>query len=226
MKSIAQIYAEMNKDTDHRLTNKGDFEHGGYFRSHIDLYEDILAPFRQTATRVFEIGVNQGGSVRMWSEYFPKAQIYGMDSRKGIISLLRSQDIERATILRLNQNDRDQLQAFADRHGQGPKNFDIGIDDGSHRWEDQIKTFEVLWPYIKDGGLYVVEDTLNSYYSTAEVEGVPTSTIDYFKALVDEINFYGKDDVSSPTPIQRDIGWIGFRYNVIFIKKQVQVHVT
>ncbi len=51
-----------------------------------------------------------------------------------------------------------QLDAFALR---GP--FDIGIDDGSHIWCHQILAFERLWPAIKRGGLYVIEDVLTSY---------------------------------------------------------------
>jgi len=225
MKTLAQIYAEMNKDPDNRLTNKGDFEHGGYFRCHVDLYEEILAPYRQTATRVFEIGINKGGSIRMWKEYFPEATIFGLDSSKGVVRNMQAAKVDRVTALRLNQNDRDQLQDFADTYGlHAWEKFVIGIDDGSHYWEDQIKSFQVLWPTIKDGGLYVCEDTLNSYYTKAGNDG--QSAIDYFKGLVNELNFHGDSDVSSPTEYQSTIGWIGFRYNVIFIKKQLVAHVT
>jgi len=36
--------------------------------------------------------------------------------------------------------------------------FDIVIDDGSHRFEDQMTTFAWLWSSVKRGGVYVVED--------------------------------------------------------------------
>lgn len=222
MKTMRQIYHEMNNGPDGRTTNKGDFERGGYFRCHVDLYEDLFAPYREKATKVFEIGINKGGSIRMWQEYFPNAQIFGMDSNRGIVNNMRMAKVPRVTALRVNQNDIIALQQFA--HDHGSEGFDIGIDDGSHLWGDQIQTFEILWPTIKDGGLYVIEDTLNSYYYKEGNTG--PSAVDYFKHLVDVINFWGEDDVSKPVEFQSTIDWIGFRYNAIFIKKQFIKHDT
>ena len=39
-------------------------------------------------------------------------------------------------------------------------NFDIILDDGSHKNKDVIKSFELLFPLMNDGGLYIVEDTI------------------------------------------------------------------
>src|SRR5882757_9979464 len=43
-------------------------------------------------------------------------------------------------------------------------NPDIIIDDGSHVNEHMIDTFKILFPLLKDGGVYVVEDTQTSYW--------------------------------------------------------------
>ena len=41
--------------------------------------------------------------------------------------------------------------------------LDIIIDDGSHINEHVIRTFQYLFPKLKPGGIYVVEDTQTSY---------------------------------------------------------------
>ena len=38
--------------------------------------------------------------------------------------------------------------------------FDYIIDDGSHMEQDQIKTFQMLKPFMKEGGVYIIEDIL------------------------------------------------------------------
>ena len=41
-----------------------------------------------------------------------------------------------------------------------PEQLDIVIDDGSHRFLDQQATLHVLWPRVRPGGFYIVEDVL------------------------------------------------------------------
>src|SRR5437588_12397337 len=43
-------------------------------------YEEIFAPFRDRAITLCEIGIAQGASLKVWGEYFPKAQILGIDN--------------------------------------------------------------------------------------------------------------------------------------------------
>src|ERR1051325_11492314 len=52
---------------------------GATMHRYVDLYEKYLAPRRRTATAVLEIGVHQGASLRMWRDYFPHAEIVGLD---------------------------------------------------------------------------------------------------------------------------------------------------
>jgi hypothetical protein len=70
MKSLNEIYAKYNTESP---VDGGD---KGTVHSYIDqYYETALAPYRTTALRVLEIGINQGHSLMMWKEYFLQAEI-------------------------------------------------------------------------------------------------------------------------------------------------------
>jgi hypothetical protein len=202
-----------------RITDKNRGAH-----NFMELYSQIFAPYRQTATTMFEIGVNRGGSLRGWHEYFKNAKIYGCDIRqRGSVS-----GCDRATLIQLDQSNNDALLAFANQYGP----FDIGIDDGSHVWSHQILTFETLWPFIKPGGLYVVEDTCTSYSAWINTEGAnrahmkyddsATSCVEYFKSLVDHLNFNGEDYEKNKdwSVYQKTVDWLAFRNDVLWIKKK------
>lgn len=205
--SLWQIY---KKHRVHRGTDKGPF---------INMYTKLFEPYRDTAEKVFEIGVNRGGSILMWEEYFSKARVYGLDLKQ------RGHRIpgERIQFVQLDQGNEDQLKAF----GKGEGKFDIGIDDGSHIWWHQILTFETLWPYIKVGGVYVIEDLCTSYeawlknaaHRDYDAKG-PPSCMDYFKNMVDHLNYNGEVVAKENWSVyQRTIDWIVFREGAIFITK-------
>jgi hypothetical protein len=99
--------------------------------------------------RVLEIGVDHGGSLQMWKEYFGlKAQIIGVDIEPRCAEYAESQ----IDICIKNQCDASLTQL-------GP--FDIVIDDGSHICAHQSITFRNLWPHTR--GVYLIEDCHNGY---------------------------------------------------------------
>ena len=50
------------------------------------------------------------------------------------------------------------------RVGEAHGPFDFVIDDGSHASPQQIESFRILWPFIKDRGVYIIEDVQTSYW--------------------------------------------------------------
>lgn len=205
MKALEEIYLDVIRD-DARLSDKGRGE-----CPHLDLYDTFLAEYREKATSIFEIGVNYGGSISMWQEFFPNATIYGLDVKSWPLD--RIKHLDRVIPIKLDQGDSVQLSEFA---SNGP--FDVGIDDGSHIWSHQILTFEKLWPSIRAGGIYVVEDVLTSYQwyldgvkstHTDYAQG-PITAVEYFKSLIDDLN---ESHVLG-------VDWILFRMNSIVVKKR------
>ena len=88
-------------------------------------------------------------SLHAWKTYFPKAHIVGFD----IESFVPPKD-ERVTIVTGDQSKRDDLQKIVIEHPQ----YDVIIDDGPHLPIHQQTSFSFLFPHVKPGGLYIIED--------------------------------------------------------------------
>ncbi len=112
-------------------------------------YERYFAPYRNLPISLVEIGVLGGVSLAMWEWYFPHAVIVGVD----IDENCRGYEAGRIRIEIGSQADTDFMSKVCDAHRPS-----IVIDDGSHRAEHMIVTFEAVFPLISPGGLYVIED--------------------------------------------------------------------
>jgi hypothetical protein len=141
-------------------------------------YDSILSPMRHTARRVLEIGVYEGGSLRMWKEYFDNAMVYGIE-----IMTERKFDSPWIKTYIGSQTDEAFLATV-------PGTFDVIVDDGSHLSCDQICTFEIMFKRVNSGGFYIVEDTSCSYWIDFTPGNGPTA-VEYFKSLVDHVNMHG-----------------------------------
>ena len=120
---------------------------------HLELF---FAPMRDRPIKLLEIGVGGGESIQTWLEYFPNAQVVGID-------IVRDTNPWNSTTERHhprykffcgNQGSFEFWQKFVSVN----TTWDIIIDDGSHVANDIINTFYALWPYLKSGGIYEVED--------------------------------------------------------------------
>ena len=134
------------------------FGHHNYTPNYWQLFRD----WQDRPLRMLEIGVggydhpDRGGELlAVWRDFFPKAQITGIDIAKKSLDLG-----PRVQILQGSQVDLDFLARL--ERERGP--FDIILDDGSHRNDHVIATFEALFPGLSVPGFYVVEDTQTSFF--------------------------------------------------------------
>lgn len=125
-------------------------------------YEQHFARFRTEPIRLLEIGIGGyqfaewgGESLRMWQRYFSRGLIYGLDifDKPGVTG-------PRIRAIQGDQNDPEFLAELGRHHGP----FDIIIDDGSHINEHVKTSFHHLFPFVRLGGLYVVEDLQTAYW--------------------------------------------------------------
>lgn len=151
---------------------------------YFEIYERHFSKYRGKSPVIVEIGVQNGGSLDMWNDYFKgDCTLYGIDID------IKCKDLEtkfdNVKIFIGDQND----QTFLNTVKTLVPNIDILIDDGSHTSSHIIKTFKTLYPNITLGGTYLIEDLHASYW--AECEGGlcrKGSSIEYLKTLIDELN--------------------------------------
>ncbi|MEM7193896.1 MAG: tetratricopeptide repeat protein [Pseudomonadota bacterium] len=143
-----------------------------------NFYSEHLEPHRDRITKVLEIGIFNGSSLLMWRDYFSNANIYGID-----ILVPELENADRISMHTVDQRNPDDLTAFAEFAGSG---FDLIIDDGGHTMSQQQISLAYLFPHLKSGGVYIVEDLHTSFLS--------------------EINIYdsGKLMHSYPTGVERN----------------------
>jgi demethylmacrocin O-methyltransferase len=126
-------------------TDKGPQDH-----NYVDLYERLILQWKNDPIKILEIGIEKGGSLLMWQDYFPKATIYGLDMEDK--SALAN---ARVTTLMGDQAKRGDLQRAMDISGG---EIDILIDDGGHTMEQQQVSLGFLFKYVRPGGYYILED--------------------------------------------------------------------
>ena len=126
---------------------------------YFEIYERYFSNFRNRPIVFLEIGIQNGGSFNMWKDYFKgNAVFYGID----IDPRCKNFEEENFTVFIGSQKDPKFLKEII---SQIPE-IDIILDDGGHTMEQQIVSFEILFPHLKNGGIYMVEDTHTSYYRT------------------------------------------------------------
>jgi hypothetical protein len=123
--------------------------------NYVELYELLFAPWKNEPIRFLEIGVATGSSLRVWEGYFPAAQIFGVD----VVDKSRY-DSPRVRTLIADQAERaDLARVIASTGGE----FDVVLDDGGHCMHQQQISLGSLFPALKSGGLYIIEDVHTSF---------------------------------------------------------------
>jgi hypothetical protein len=195
-------------------TDKGPAAHGytKYYDIYLDSYRDFNFNF-------LEIGVYDGSSVKMWKEYFSKANIVSID----IDPRCKMYEEPRIEIRIGDQTDVSFLNAINKELGS----FDIILDDGGHSNKQQIVSFETLFPLLNPGGIYIIEDLHCSYVNGSQWDDYPIKTTNYLKDLVDKVNLNGKSFVGyteiEGKPLdyfERNIEYIHFYKSTCIIAKK------
>jgi hypothetical protein len=156
---------------------------GSHYHNYTEVYARYFAPLKEKSIKFLEIGIDKGQSVKMWEEYFTNADLHFMD--------ITFQNVEyssnRSPYHLCNQESPQELQSFIETTGG---DFDLILDDGGHTMNQQITSFAILFPHVKSGGMYIIEDLHTSYWSTHGAGGFH-STVNFLKSLIDHVNFVG-----------------------------------
>ncbi|VAV98531.1 hypothetical protein MNBD_ALPHA07-1072 [hydrothermal vent metagenome] len=186
------------------------FGYHDYTPNYFKMFEHL----KEAPIKVLEIGVggyaddDRGGqSLEVWRDFFPNAQITGIDIQKKTMDLGA-----RVEILQGSQVDADFLKELVEKRGP----FDIIVDDGSHRNEHIVESFELLFPTLAPGGIYVAEDVQTSFHPRfgGSLEMTAPNSIGYFGDVQRHLN--GMSDI----PLIADIAAMERFHNMIAIHKK------
>ena len=124
--------------------------------SYLDVYERYFAPLRERDVTLLEIGVDRGGSLLLWRDYFARGTVVGLDIRAVPAA-------ERINVYEGSQDDAALLHRIASE--RAPHGFDVVIDDGSHLARHAQASFRHLFDrHLRPGGIYAIEDWGTGYW--------------------------------------------------------------
>jgi SAM-dependent methyltransferase len=164
-------------------TDKGSDAH-----DYLRFYELEFSPLRDEPIKFMEIGVQTGSSIRLWLEYFSKARVFGIDIGKMTFPV-----DDRYTFVQGDQSSVPFWESFIGTHGS---DWDVIIDDGGHHSGQIITSFESLWPHVKPGGVYIIEDLDEAYRAARQTPGFKNH-MDFLFDMLHRLNtgFFSADSL-------------------------------
>lgn len=222
---------EIDKLAHKHWTDKGSWGH-----NYVEQYDQFFKELRHAPVNLLEIGFYHGSSAYLWDDYFTheNAKLHHLDIDRSCYQYTQKLS-SRSMLHMVDQSNHNDLQNFASQNGE----FDIIIDDGSHIVDHQITSFKALFPFLKSGGIYIIEDLFSSYWKEYGGKGTrqhpqssEKSTTEFLKKLLDDINWvgaknaYGSMDVcpdhikNSLSYYQKNIKSMHFYSNICFIIKR------
>jgi hypothetical protein len=180
---------------------------------YLDIYDRHFAKYRNTAVRMLEIGVAMGGSLEIWRKYLgPDAAIFGVDVVAACANYVTPPNQVRIG----SQADKHFMRSVVAELGTP----DIIVDDGSHIGRHQRISFETLFPLLREGGLYVIEDLHASYFIGSYEGGYRRrgTGVEYIKQLIDDLHawYHGRN---TQTPARDWIRAIHVYDSMVVIEK-------
>ena len=147
-------YGSDKADIFKKTANKG---HG-----YSNFYKQKIEKFKNQKINILEIGSYAGASAAALVKYLPESNIFCFDINISNF-IYKSKKIH---VFGLDINNKNKtiktLNKITDQYEI--KEFDIIIDDGSHNLKDILTALKFFFKYLKNKGLYVIEDFKHPNY--------------------------------------------------------------
>ena len=184
---------------------------------YLPIYDQLLLPYVGSKVKMLEIGVFEGGSLGLWRKFFgDEAVIFGVDINPNC----QQYDGEAGKVRIGSQDDPQFLRMVVSEMG----GIDIVLDDGSHVASHQRISFDVLFPLLSEGGLYIIEDMHTAYWPSFD-GGLkkPGTAVEFLKEKIDQMHrHYLTNGLNTPEAMP-DIESIQFFDSIAVVKKRKQL---
>ena len=183
---------------------------------YLPIYDQLLESFIGSKVKMLEIGVYKGGSLKLWREFLGKdATIFGIDIDNDCVAY----DGVHGSVRIGSQDDPQFIRRVVSEMG----GVDVVLDDGSHVATHQLASFNVLFPILSEGGLYIIEDLHTAYWSSFEGGLKRRNTaIEFLKEKIDEIHKHYQFNGLNTSATMTDIESIQFFDSIAVIRKRKQ----
>ncbi|MGJ8482259.1 tetratricopeptide repeat protein [Sphingobium yanoikuyae] len=184
-------------------------------------YAEIFVPINADQPRLLEIGVGGyadplagGASLHMWHHLLPEWSIVAIDVTRKKLSWP-----DHVTFICADQSNPDHLDHIGKKYGP----FDVIIDDGSHVNKHVRASLWGLFPYLKEGGTYVIEDVQTSYLGAygGSLSRDADTTANLARDLFDFVNAAElPSDFPIPAAFRHSVEEVRFQHNVVSVRKK------
>jgi cephalosporin hydroxylase len=124
--------------------------------SYLPLYQNLLCNIQQSAKKVLEVGIWAGGSIKLWSDFFTNAKVYGLDimNINNVWEEIRNKD----NIILHTSSDAYNEDFFNETFLSKNIKFDFMLDDGPHTLESMKQFIKLYSQLMSDTGILIIED--------------------------------------------------------------------
>jgi hypothetical protein len=150
--------------------------------------KSFLLAEEHSVKKIFEMGILQGGSVALYDQIFSPEKIVAIEYVEKPIETLASYITNhcKSEVVKpfygINQADSNAMQSILS--AEFPDNdIDLIIDDASHLYNETKAAFNISFPYLKSGGLYVIEDWAWAHWSGDFWQNNKLSYLNYKRAM-------------------------------------------
>jgi hypothetical protein len=168
-------------------------------------YGRFFGPLQDSQINLLEIGIDHGASLAMWEDFFSLATLHAIDIERRC----KKYRTDRTSVYIGSQTDPVFLAEVVRHTGA----LDVVIDDGGHTMEQHRVSLVALWPHVKPGGMYVIED-LHTAYLRKFGGGGKDSTVEVLKTIVDGLS--NRDAVRS---LVEDVESVWFAQSIAILTK-------
>lgn len=184
---------------------------------YLPVYDQLFGPYVNSKVKMLEIGVFKGGSLGLWRKFLgDEAVIFGID----INPECAAYDGDNASVRIGSQDDPQFLRSVVNEMN----GLDVVLDDGSHVASHQRASFNVLFPLLSDGGLYIIEDMHTAYWPQFEGGRKRHGTaVEFLKDKIDEIHKHYQKNGLNNAGAMSDIESIQFFNSIAVIRKRKQL---
>jgi hypothetical protein len=147
--------------------------------SYLPLYQQLLVNKKDNAKNVLEVGIWNGGSIKLWSDFFTNATVYGLDVMHS--NPLWDTIINKKNIVLYTSTDAYNVDFFKTNFLNKNIRFDFMLDDGPHSLASMIQFIKLYSQVMTDDGILIIEDVQSWDWIDALKNEVPEDLKKYVK---------------------------------------------